>query len=79
MKPTLDAPNQDELIHKLKPPLAIIRSHSEHLLTAYDRLSAQQALTLLKAIQSQTIFLEHLLDEMVTFPPTQGVKNEILK
>lgn len=64
MKPNLDTPNQAEVIHTLKPPLSIIRSHSEHLLEAYGRLSDQQMLTLLKAIQSQTIFLEHLLDEM---------------
>jgi hypothetical protein len=57
-------PNQAEMIRTLKTPLSIIRSHSEHLLEAYDRLSAQQTLTLLKAIQSQTILLEHLLDEM---------------
>ncbi len=64
MKPSLDTPNQTEMIHTLKTPLAIIRSHNENLLEAYDRLSAPQMLTLLKAIQLQTILLEHLLDEM---------------
>ncbi len=64
MKPNLDPPNQIEMIQILKMPLAIIRSHSEHLLEAYDKLSERQALTLLKAIQSQIILLEHLLTEM---------------
>lgn len=75
MKLTFDASTQDEMIHKLKPPLAIIRSHSEYLLEAYDRLSAQQTLTLLKAIQVQTIFLEHLLDETaISIPPPRSKK-----
>ncbi len=64
MRPIFDVPNQDEMIRTLKTPLAIIRSHNEHLLEAYERLSAPQMLTLFKAIQSQTILLEHLLDEM---------------
>ena len=68
MKPIFDASNQAETIHNLKTPLAIIRAHSEHLLAAYDRLSAPQRVALLKAIQSQTVLLEHLLDEMLTFP-----------
>ena len=62
--PTFDNPDQAEMIHNLKTPLAIIRAHSEHLLEAYDRLSTPQRAALLKAIQSQTILLEHLLNKM---------------
>ena len=60
----LSALEQDETINSLKMPLAIIRAHNEHLLDTYHQLSPQQALTLLKAIQAQTVLLEHLLDEM---------------
>jgi len=70
MNPTFDTPNQTDLIRNFKMPLAIIRSHSEHLLAAYERLSAPQVITLLKAIQSQTILLEHLLDEMTELSQT---------
>jgi hypothetical protein len=64
MKPNLDMSNQDEMIRTLKTPLAIIRLYSEYLLEACDRLSTPQRNNLLKAVQSQTILLEHLLDEM---------------
>jgi hypothetical protein len=71
MNPNFDTPDQAEPARKLTAPLAIIRAHSEHLLAAYDRLSAPQRVTLLKAIQSQTILLEHLLDEMTASSHTQ--------
>lgn len=64
MKPVFTPPNQPEPVDNLKIPLGIIRSHSEYLLEAYDRLSGPQRLTLLRAIQLQAILLEHLLDEM---------------
>ena len=70
MNPTFDTPNQTDLTRTIKAPLALIRAHSEHLLAAYDHLSASQRVALLKAIQSQTILLEHLLDELTKLPQT---------
>ena len=70
MNPTFDTPEQTDMIRTCKTPLALIRAHSEHLLAAYDRLSAPQRVTLLKAIQSQAILLEHLLDEMTEVSQT---------
>jgi K+-sensing histidine kinase KdpD len=64
MKSIIETQSQEDLFHSFKTPLAIIRLHSEHLLEAQDRLSARQMSILLKDIQSQTILLEHLLDEM---------------
>jgi len=65
--PTFNPRNPTEMIHNLKTPLSIIRSHNKHLLEAYDKLSERQMLTLLKAIQAQTILLEHLLTEMAGY------------
>ncbi len=61
MLPDYKPLNQTDLIHTLKTPLSIIRSHNEYFLEAYDKLSERQVLALLKAIQAQTILLEHLL------------------
>ena len=66
MTPTTS--NYPTTISNLKTPLAIIRSHTEHLLAAQGSLSAPQALTLLKAIQLQTILLEYLLNELTELP-----------
>ena len=60
--PTFGKPYQTKTSRNLKASLTIIRTHSEHLLAAFDRLSDQEMITLLTAIQSQTILLEHLLD-----------------
>jgi len=65
MNPTFDIPEQTDLTRNFKTSLALIRAHSEHLLAAYERLSAPQRVALLEAIQSQTILLEHLLDELI--------------
>ena len=64
MQPPISDATYPGIIYTLKTPLTIIRSNSEHLLEVYDRLSDRQKLILLKAIQSQTILLEYLLDEL---------------
>ena len=63
MQPSISNATHPDMISALKMPLTIVRSHSEHLLEAFDRLSDRQMLILLKVIQSQTILLEYLLDE----------------
>ena len=70
MNSTFDTPQQTDMIRNFKTPLALIRAHSEHMLVAYDRLSTSQRVALLEAIQSQTILLEHLLDELINLPQT---------
>ncbi|MBI1879754.1 MAG: response regulator, partial [Chloroflexi bacterium] len=51
--------------HELKTPLSVIRLHSKNLLTYYDRLSEHKRVELLKAIQTQTQWLEQLIENIL--------------
>ena len=51
--------------HELKTPVAVIRLHAENLARYHARLPEQKRNELLQAIQSQTILLEGLVEEIL--------------
>lgn len=51
--------------HELKTPVAVIRLHAENLARYHARLPEQKRTDLLQAIQSQTVLLEGLVEEIL--------------
>lgn len=58
--------------HELKTPLSVIRLHAKNLLTYHDRLSVQDRIQFLNAIQMQTGLLEQLIEDILQLSRLDG-------
>jgi len=66
--------NHNETPRKIETSLAIIQSHCDQLLSNYQRLSPQQAVALIEAIEVQNFLLQEMIANIA--PPTQIADKE---